>query len=562
MYSRTKSTFYADVTKKLCSDIKSMIKIDYAKYITEIEQELRNNRCKLWSYIDVKKKTSRIPGKMSFNSQEYLRPTDIVNAFAKYFNEVYVSNGNSKVYETSEKICDTYSDIASDTKNNSVFDSTKSDCDFAHVLHMFKVLPSDVVKVVKRVKPNFTARPDYIPAFFVKDTISCLCEPLCYLYNLVINNYTYPNCWKLAKVTPLFKSGSKQEITNYRPVAIVNNFAKIFDYILSDILYSHTESLIVSKQHGFMKHRSTSTNLCEFIQYVSNALNSGYQVDVIFTDLSKAFDVVDHHLLINKLSHYGLCNGLVSLEYKNCKSNEFLTSSGVLQGSNLGPTLFNLFINDVVQRIDGKVFMYADDIKIARIIREIKDCDKMQEYVNKFTVYTDDNKLKINILKCYCMTFSRKDNIIVYDYTVKGIQLKRCKEIRDFGVILDSSLSFVPHVNSVCSSALKSLDFIKRNTYSFQNLECLMTLHNAFSNAARLPSPMSQPSSSYIPEGSRGIHRRGAGAAYTICIYVDWAPTWEKKKELDLLIPVATVVKVPSGANLNIDGQGQLHYVA
>ncbi|KAJ3649672.1 hypothetical protein Zmor_021399 [Zophobas morio] len=182
---------------------------------------------------------------MSFNSQEYLRPTDIVNAFAKYFSEVYVSNGNSKVDETSEKICDTYSDIASDTKNNSVFDSTKSDCDFAHVLHMFKVLPSDVVKVVKRLKPNFTAGPDYIPAFFVKYTISCLCEPLCYLYDLVINNYIYPNCWKLAKFTPVFKSGSKQEITNYRPVAIV-----IVIYIINAVGY------ILQREDLILKHEA------------------------------------------------------------------------------------------------------------------------------------------------------------------------------------------------------------------------------------------------------------------------------------------------------------------
>jgi hypothetical protein len=185
-------------------------------------------------------------------------------------------------------------------------------------------------------------------------------QPLAYLYNLILRSSSFPACWKIAKVCPVFKSGSKTDVSNYRPIALICNFAKIFERLLAKILCRHIAQYIVNEQHGFVKGKSTCTNLLEFTQYISNGLDNGEQIDVIYTDLSKAFDVVNHGLLLQKLSRFGLCNDIVSffksflynryqfVAYNGYHSALYPASSGVTQGSNLGSILFNIFVNDVV----------------------------------------------------------------------------------------------------------------------------------------------------------------------------------------------------------------------
>ena len=194
----------------------------------------------------------------------------------------------------------------------------------------------------------------------MRGCISCLGTPLCHWFNLIMQTSTFPECLKIARVCAIHKSGSKSDIKNYRPVAIIPNFAKLFQIILSNNVYSHIMPVISNSQHGFMKGRSTCTNLAEFTQLVSNALNLKKQIDVIYTDLSKAFDTVNHKLMLEKLRLVGMCDSLVSLfksiligqkqfvEYQGYRSYVYECSSGVCQGSNLGPLLFLIFMNDVV----------------------------------------------------------------------------------------------------------------------------------------------------------------------------------------------------------------------
>lgn len=172
-------------------------------------------------------------------------------------------------------------------------------------------------------------------------------------------------------------------------------------------------------QHGFIKGKSTATNLCEYTQLLSDNLENKLQTDVIYTDLSKAFDVVDHRILLRKLQSYGLCDSLILflnslltarfqyVEYLGYKSKPFQTCSGVVQGSNLGPLLFLSFFNDVFSIFKSHVLVYADDLKIVRCIKSVEDCTAMQNDLEQFSLWCAENKMNLNIVKCKIISFCR-----------------------------------------------------------------------------------------------------------------------------------------------------------
>lgn len=217
-------------------------------------------------------------------------------------------------------------------------------------------------------------------------------------------------------------------------------------------------------------------------------MDSKLQVDVVYTDLSKAFDRVHHCALLNKLKYYGLCDSLLLLfksilidrtqyvEYRGFASSGYLVGSGVVQGSNLGPLLFVVFYNDVVCSLSCRPFIYADDLKIATVVRGVDDCLELQRDLDMLTQWCQKNLLDINISKCKTMSFTRNNNKITYFYNINGHVLERCTQVSDLGVIFDSSLTFVPHILHITNSAMKTLGFIFRNTREFTNISSLKLL--------------------------------------------------------------------------------------
>lgn len=185
-----------------------------------------------------------------------------------------------------------------------------------------------------------------------------------------------PKQWKKAYVCPIFKSGDITNVTNYRPISLLSNFAKVFETLLYKQLFSSLKCYISPQQHGFVEKRSTITNLACFSQYVSDSIDSRGQVDTIYTDFCKAFDQIDHFVLLDKLCRFGFSESLCKLfrsyltdreqvvRYQNFFSKTIIPTSGVPQGSNLGPLLFLLFINDIVENITCEKLLFADDLKL------------------------------------------------------------------------------------------------------------------------------------------------------------------------------------------------------
>lgn len=451
---------------RLRSTLKIKVNAAYRKYVSKAETDIKSDPKKFWSFINTKKGNTDIPLSMTYNNQYLQDPQLIVNSFADYFSSTYT---NSSSFNTNE---------ASVSNNN--------------VLNINSITTGDVLRSIKKIKSNFTMGPDLIPAFLIRDCATLFCEPLCIIFNLVLQTCTFPDIWKVSRICPVYKKGCKTEITNHRPIAILCNFSKVFEILIHSILSYHVKNVIVPEQHGFMEGRSTVTNLVCKSQFLSEVLDRRGQVDVIYTDFSKAFDRLDHGLLLRKLDNTGFSGSLIAMiksyltgrsQYVQChgyQSIKFPQTSGVPQGSILGPLMFVIFINDIATNIDVNFLLYADDLKIYCEVESSLDCVKLQESLDLIYSWCQDNHLPLNASKCNVMSYSRKNITLTHEYTLDGSILNRPYVIKDLGVIFDPKLSFASHIDATVAAAYKGLGFLVRNMKGFKYLDTLRLLFITF----------------------------------------------------------------------------------
>lgn len=453
--------------KRLRALIKSQVKTAYERYIRGVEDGISSNPGQFWSYINGRRNTTRIGTALTDDlGSSYNTPEAIVNGFAKYFSSVYTSN-SSDVFEAFSSFPQLH--VRIDT-----------------------LCESDVVAAIRKLKANMTSGPDGIPAFLVRDCVTVFTPLLTSLYNMALSNSRFPDIWKVARVCPILKSGSASMLDNYRPISILNNFAKVFEMALYGRIFPQVKRFISSRQHGFFEGRSTVSNLIYSTQYISSVLDNRGQVDVIYTDFSKAFDRIGHDIILGKLSRFGFSELLLSffssylkgrqyfVQYNGWKSAPYLGTSGVPQGSNLGPLLFLLFINDVVDVIQCESLLYADDLKIFSSISSLDDCQCLQRQLDALHSWCVVNRLSLNVRKCRVVTYSRSQHPIHFPYKIHCDNLSRDTSVIDLGICFDDSLTFSLHLDKVVASSLRVLGFVVRNSSAFTDLQTIKTLFFSF----------------------------------------------------------------------------------
>lgn len=456
--------------KALRTSIKIKIDTAYRDFVTESEVSIVNDPKKFWKFVRQKQNKSRIPGEMSFGDATFDTPDGIVNAFASYFKSVYVDPSPT---------------------NNQQLNDDSNDNNIAQNITIYAFDHSDVLTALKSLKNKETAGPDGFPSFLLRDCASVLVEPVLAIFNLSISKGVFPDLWKRGKICPIHKSGDNSHIDNYRPISILTNFSKAFEACVYNKLFYQVKHLISPNQHGFYPSRSTVTNLTTFLNTAFNAINDKQQLDVVYTDFSKAFDKLDHNILNLKLRTMGFHNTLLSffasylcdrgqfVEYSGYRSQFFLTPSGAPQGSVLAPFLFSLFINDICKDIFSHSLLFADDMKIFRIVRGPEDCRLLQQDLDQLGTWCDRNCLPLNVQKCKKMTISLRNNVQHFDYTLCGASLPDSEAVRDLGVVVDRRLSFNSHIDQLVSSALKTLGFVTRVTSEFANIASRIAIYNS-----------------------------------------------------------------------------------
>ena len=255
---------------------------------------------------------------------------------------------------------------------------------------------------------------------------------------------------------------------------------------------SHFQKLVVDNQHGFVKGRSTLTNLSILISNAFESFKDKDQIDCIYTDFRKAFDIVNINVLINKLYKYKfpidiilwiesyLSNRSARIKLNNTFSDWFWIKSGVPQVYQLGPILFLVFINDLIDNLEFlTALLFADDLKLLYRISSVSDCIKLKNDLNKIVNWCAINLMQLNIEKCCVISFSRKKDPILFDYYINNIKLQRVEIVKDLGIWLDSKLKFKEHLNKVTLKANRRWYNIVRNTKDFKNPNTFKILYTS-----------------------------------------------------------------------------------
>lgn len=342
---------------------------------------------------------------------------------------------------------------------------------------------NDVFFALRGLRGVSTSGPDDLPEIFLKNCAYSLTYPITILFNMSLSTGIFPEIWKESFITPVFKAGAIDDAQNYRPVNKLNAIAQLLDSLVHKKLSLLFDQCLISEQHGFRKGRSTTTNLINYTEMIHQSFTEKVQVDALYTDFSKAFDKLNHAALLYKLRCSGIKGSLLRwmesylrnrtqiVKIRNARSKKVHGTSGVPQGSHLGPLLFLLFVNDVHWYLDPDVCLalFADDCKLFFKIVSILDCIFLQRNLDLFHDYCQKFLLKLNLKKCFKMTFTRRTEPIEFDYTFDGKSIEAVSVVRDLGVLLDSRLNFKDHINHICSKAFKMLGFVIRTCKDFRN---------------------------------------------------------------------------------------------
>ena len=339
-----------------------------------------------------------------------------------------------------------------------------------------------------------TAKDAYrMDSAMLKSLKDHLASPIAQIINLSILQGTFPNSWKTAIVSPIFKSGDPQNISNYRPISILPVASKVAEKWISEQLVSflnNSEFNLHPMQFGFRANYSTETANCLFVDNVRAMVDKGGVVGAVFLDLRKAFDTVNHKVLLCKLSSFNfsplalrwfesyLTGRCQHVAVNNQLSPALELHTGVPQGSILGPLLFSLYINDLPSVCpDVETLLYADDT-VMYVHAKTKQlaAAKLTSALEQISKWLNCSCLQLNLKKTVGMFFTKRQCNIASNITISGHNIDIVSEVKYLGITIDSNLTFKKHIKKVSQRIRFSLANFKyiRNTLTLKAAKLYM----------------------------------------------------------------------------------------
>ena len=344
------------------------------------------------------------------------------------------------------------------------------------------IVEEEVIKIIYKFNQNKSAGHDDIGNFIVKRIAKEISVPLTLIFNTSISTGIVPDELKIAKVIPIYKKDSPEVFSNYRPVSVLPCFSKILERLVFNrcMNYLDTHDILNKKQFGFRCNHSTYMAILELVDKISMAVENNETTAGIFLDLSKAFDTIDHNILLYKLEYYGfrgkvlkwftdyLYNRKQYVLYNSYKSEYKNILCGVPQGSILGPLLFILYVNDITNTSNVLEFvLFADDTTITYSHSDIiSKFDMINSELQEVTNWFKANKLSVNASKTNYMLLGTNHKLSRLDENASIIldntHLKRVNDTKFLGVTIDENLNWTNHIETISKNISRGVGIINK----------------------------------------------------------------------------------------------------
>ena len=478
--------------------------------LLELREQIKTNSKNIKKMIKIAKKT--------YYHDKFLNLSSDIKATWKVINSlIKPTNKRNSLKLNIEGVLTDDPSILSNTLNNhfvsiapslasNIPDVNKDPISYLTRQHnAFRYFPctnEEVTNIIKGLK-NKKGSQGEIPVSILKKITDLVSPFLSSLFNQSVSSSTFPEVLKTAKVVPIYKSGSKRDKNNYRPIALLPTISKIFEKFMHKRISNYLKKfeLLYTDQYGFQSNKSTTDAILKFTDKCYDALNNRKALISVYIDFSKAFDTVDHRILLRKLENYGFRGAIHGwfqsylssrqqyVELQGVKSNSRPTVCGVPQGSVLGPLLFLIYINDMhmcskcneecreLCSEHLKIINFADD---STAYLTHNDISSAIQVVNRELVNLDKwicaNKLSLNTSKTAYTIFSNQNHSDIPCVIIRNTEIMPCQKQKFLGILVDSKLNFNEHIDSI-SNKVKSANGILWKMSHYVPAQVLMKIY-------------------------------------------------------------------------------------
>ena len=468
---RNKSKSFSDSFKKYRNLLTRLKDLSKKLYFKDSVKRASGNSKQLWrtvnNIITTKSPKHKSIDCVEDNEGKFISdPIEISNTLNNNFisiadNLLSQNNGNSNIEHSSY--------------NNSQYSS----CKHINSFFLSPIKVEDIKNYIDSMNKNKSSRSDIPNIQFIKLSVDIIAPVISNIFNHCILKGVFPESLKIAEVIPIFKSGSKSDINNYRPISLLSPFSKIFEnHIYNQLNYFIKENNIFHKlQYGFREDSSTELAVSQIVDDIIETIDNKLINCSIFLDLAKAFNTINHNILLKKLENYGIRGIPLSLiksflenrsqwtSVGTVKSDLKLINVGVPQGSSLGPLLFLFYINDLPLSTKLKVRLFADDACLSYQHSDATSLNNIiNQELNKVSHWLHLNKLFINYSKSSYLIFNRTKLHHKFHITIDNKELQHNTSTKYLGVIIDDKLNWKPHITQLTSK-------LSRNCYALTKLK-------------------------------------------------------------------------------------------